>query len=1045
MADTRTLKIIVTGDSRDGQRAVRDLGNQSEQVERRVGALGRAFGALGPTVLSGIAGLGIIGGFERTIGAASDLNETVSKTKTIFAGQYDTIARWAENAERSMGLSTRAALDGASTFANFFKQVGIGGPKVAEMSKRFVELSSDFASFHNAQPAEVMEALSAATRGEYDALQKYVPTVNAAAIETRALADTGKESAKSLTLAEKATALYSLVLKDGGAAIGDFGRTSSGAANQQRILTATIEEQGAAIGNTLLPAYTALLSGINSVGPVYAAAGIAALVFGSKIQQGAQVAQAGLTGYIARTRQAAAESAAAGTRFALLRASIASVGTAAVAGGTAMKGLLGLVGGPYGLAIAAATLGLGYFINKHQKAKAAEEAHRTAMEGLTKAVQANNGVIDESVRKSAAEELNKKKALDQAKLLGIQTYALTEAYLKGGKALDDQIKIVDENAAALQRQREAMFDSGATAIDMETKLRPAEEANRALKETLVQQRDAMKASSKEAEKLGAATTQQAEKSSILTETTKNLSVEERNLFDVLYKLGKETKTNVDAADDLKDAWDKLTGAAQSQEEAINEYNETAIEFRDGLKAEKKALDDAQDSLKGKTGADRKAALAALSSAKEEYAGAKALDARTTAGIKARKAIADVAQASKEQMLADIRAGVPAAKALEAHNKRIEAHRQEAIKAGQSRAAVDSLFKLYGKPPDDVALALKVTGDKEAAAKLRERLIQQQALRDGIPYLKAREDYPKGSTGYAGGGAVKGPGTSTSDQAGLYRLSNKEFVIQAEMADAKYGHDAMHDLNQGRIPADIVKNWRSYAMDGLAGGGPVWNQRTKGTWPHPITEHNAWVPSEAQAAKAVGGFYGNGNIMGWQNQVAWARSKFPGIGVYSTFRNGSRTLSGNLSYHASGRAVDFEPKRALAVAIKETFGKNIKELITPWLDLMIWHGKPHKFSKAIENQHGVGAAGNDHVHWAMDNGGVLPPRSTTTITNATRESEYALTRSQLKEVAGVNIENLNVTVNGNIPSADAQRIAVQIRNELTKVAGRNGGRAGLPSK
>jgi hypothetical protein len=58
-----------------------------------------------------------------------------------------------------------------------------------------------------------------------------------------------------LTDQEKALAANNLMFKGAGAAIGDFARTSDGAANKQRILTAELEDMKAALGEGLLPIF----------------------------------------------------------------------------------------------------------------------------------------------------------------------------------------------------------------------------------------------------------------------------------------------------------------------------------------------------------------------------------------------------------------------------------------------------------------------------------------------------------------------------------------------------------------------------------------------------------------------------------------------------------------------------------------------------------------------------------------------------------------------------------------------------------------------
>jgi hypothetical protein len=124
----------------------------------------------------------------------------------------------------------------------------------------------------------------------------------------------------------------------------------------------------------------------------------------------------------------------------------------------------------------------------------------------------------------------------------------------------------------------------------------------------------------------------------------------------------------------------------------------------------------------------------------------------------------------------------------------------------------------------------------------------------------------------------------------------------------------------------------------------------------------------------GGILGGGTPGGnwrWMQQAIGAR--FPGLNLISGFRPGARTLSGNQSYHALGRAVDYPPHRGLAAWIKATYGARTKELITPWQDLNLNNGRPHTYTGAVWNQHNF-AGGNAHVHWAAQDGGLVGPNS-----------------------------------------------------------------------
>lgn len=242
-------------------RIIGDVSGLKSSVDAADGQVGRLEGFFKRA--AGVAG-GLFAGVQvgqligDVVAAGSDLNETQSKARTIFGESADAIDRWAEGAAAGFGQSRQQALDAAATFGNLFSQLGVGADQSAAMSQAMVELASDFASFHNANPVEVIEAQTAAFRGEYDALQRFVPTINAASVEQKALAMTGKTATSALTAQEKALAVNALMMENAGAAAGDFERTSDSLANKQRILGARFADVQAELGEKLLPAAVAV-------------------------------------------------------------------------------------------------------------------------------------------------------------------------------------------------------------------------------------------------------------------------------------------------------------------------------------------------------------------------------------------------------------------------------------------------------------------------------------------------------------------------------------------------------------------------------------------------------------------------------------------------------------------------------------------------------------------------------------------------------------------------------------------------------------------
>jgi TP901 family phage tail tape measure protein len=263
-------------------------------------------------------------------------------------------------------------------------------------------------------------------------------------------------------------------------------------------------------------------------------------------------------------------------------------------------------------------------------------------------------------------------------------------------------------------------------------------------------------------------------------------------------------------------------------------------------------------------------------------------------------------------------------------------------AKQFRQAKSDADKYDGKYVANVS-ATGVAGVKKSLEGL---LVQQEALKKGISVSAAQSAFNKNSRGFVEGGYT-GPG-GKYEPAGVVHAG--EYVFNAA-ATSKLGVSMLDQMQ------------KSATMPGYAAGGVV--------MPFPVTAAQTRIPSKAEAMNAVtpalGSFAGGGQT--YKAIEALARSRFPGIGVISDFRPGAVTLSGNRSYHSVGRAVDFPPSRPLAQFFHDNYMSRLKELITPYNELNVWNGRPHRYTGAIWNQHNF-AGGNAHDHVAMAGGGVI---------------------------------------------------------------------------
>jgi hypothetical protein len=297
-----------------------DLGKKSNSSKGHLNDLkGVMHGVAGVAAGLAAAVAGIAAGLAATIKPASDLAETQSKVGVVFGESSEEVLAFGKDAAESLGMSENAALSAAGTYGNLFRSMGMTEEKSADMSTQLVGLAGDLSSFNNMKPEEVLDKLRAGLSGETEPLKSLGVNLNQALIEEKAfelglvdvtvsandvaaaeidlvkatenvakstqkygadslqaqeaivkqneaeekLADARRGEVGELDAAAKAQASYALIMEQTSLAQGDFARTSNGLANQQRILTASIENIKATIGTGLLPIIQEVVGGLS--------------------------------------------------------------------------------------------------------------------------------------------------------------------------------------------------------------------------------------------------------------------------------------------------------------------------------------------------------------------------------------------------------------------------------------------------------------------------------------------------------------------------------------------------------------------------------------------------------------------------------------------------------------------------------------------------------------------------------------------------------------------------------------------------------------
>ena len=229
-------------------------------ADKGVNAAQKAFGSLSKSTL--IAGTAIAGATAavaafayKSIQKASDFNEAISKNAVVFGAISKEVENFAQTANRALGISETSALKAAGTFAIFGKSAGLAGKDLSDFSTSLVTMAADLASFNNTSVDEAINALGSALRGEAEPLRKYGVLLDDATLKAAATELGIYSGNKALTAQQKVLAAQKVIFDQTADAQGDFSRTSTGLAAQQKILGATLENIQTNLGQAFLPIF----------------------------------------------------------------------------------------------------------------------------------------------------------------------------------------------------------------------------------------------------------------------------------------------------------------------------------------------------------------------------------------------------------------------------------------------------------------------------------------------------------------------------------------------------------------------------------------------------------------------------------------------------------------------------------------------------------------------------------------------------------------------------------------------------------------------
>lgn len=195
----------------------------------------------------------VLFGAGKAIGAASDLGESMNAVSVVFGDASDKVIDFGRQAANAAGLSQKAFNESVVPIGAQLQNLGFSAEQAAEQAIILAQRSADMASVMNKDVDQAIGAIAAGLRGESEQLRNFAVTLSQAEIENYALAQGLVNSKNEIDANIKAQATLGIIMDQTNQFAGDFANTSDSLANQQRILSANLENTSATLGEALKP------------------------------------------------------------------------------------------------------------------------------------------------------------------------------------------------------------------------------------------------------------------------------------------------------------------------------------------------------------------------------------------------------------------------------------------------------------------------------------------------------------------------------------------------------------------------------------------------------------------------------------------------------------------------------------------------------------------------------------------------------------------------------------------------------------------------
>jgi len=256
MGKPATLKVDIVSDSRQARDDLDSFSSKVAGFTAGVTASVASFALDKITDFAVTAGRSLTDGIDK----AASPSAALGTLNYNYGAASETIAKFAEGAANTLGLSKLAAVEAANRFSVYAKAIQLSGTEAAGFATQLTKLAGDLGAFADLPTEDAINAIGSAFRGERDPLEKYGVLLNDANVKAAYFRRTGEEVNGTLTTQQNILGTLQ-VLQEKGIEIGDaFARESEQLGNKQQVLSAQFDNVKTKIGSVLLPAFADVTS-----------------------------------------------------------------------------------------------------------------------------------------------------------------------------------------------------------------------------------------------------------------------------------------------------------------------------------------------------------------------------------------------------------------------------------------------------------------------------------------------------------------------------------------------------------------------------------------------------------------------------------------------------------------------------------------------------------------------------------------------------------------------------------------------------------------